>query len=84
MAARYSSFLKAQETRRVVAAVVFLMATGDQSVGLFARQLRLFTVLVPEPRLAVSKRVTARALDWNLLGHFGVLVEVAVLLLVLG
>ena len=68
----------------MVAAVVFLMATGNQAVRLFGRQLRLFTALVPEPRLAVSKRVSARALDWNLLGHLGVLIEIAVLLLVLG
>ena len=67
-----------------VAAAVFLLATGGQSARLIGRLVRLLKVPVPELPSALSKRRFARALGWNLLGRFGVLAEVAVLLLALG
>ncbi|HVR63165.1 MAG TPA: lysylphosphatidylglycerol synthase domain-containing protein [Polyangia bacterium] len=68
----------------VVAGAVFLLATGGQSARLIGRLLRLFKLRAPELPPAVSKRLFARALGWNLLGRFGVLAEIAVVLLALG
>jgi Lysylphosphatidylglycerol synthase TM region len=68
----------------VVAVVVFLLTTGVRAAHVIGRLLRLLKVRVPTLPKPVSKRLFLRALGWNILGRFGAIAEIAVLLVALG
>ena len=83
--ARLERSLSAYAVVAMVGAVaIFLLTTGGRAARAIGRLVRVLKVRVPELPKAVSKRVFIRALGWNILGRFGPIAEIAVLLAALG